>query len=363
MDGLDVVQPLGAPEFRQLRDGIDHGQTADTPAPHDLDGFFALHPGLGDLMPLWRSGELGFVHAVSTPYRDKRSHFEGQDILEAGTGPDDPRGIRDGWLNRLLQSVPGIEAETAFAIGRSDMLLTRGPATVANWSPDAAFTLSPQARLLLDEVMHDDPLFRDTMLEAMALSDGAMPRPGGVMSDAMMGDMRQSMRAARQSGGTADIARFAADKLRGDTRIAAFSLNGFDTHARQINTLPRALSELETAILTLREGLGAVWDRTTVVAMTEFGRTARLNGTRGTDHGTGGAMLLAGGALRGGRVIGDWPGLSEADLYERRDLRPTRDVRAHAAWIMRQSFGLERATLEDAVFPGLDMGPDPRLLL
>jgi uncharacterized protein (DUF1501 family) len=363
MDGLDVVQPLGAPEFRQLRDGIDHGQTADTPAPHDLDGFFALHPGLGDLMPLWRSGELGFVHAVSTPYRDKRSHFEGQDILEAGTGPDDPRGIRDGWLNRLLQSVPGIEAETAFAIGRSDMLLTRGPATVANWSPDAAFTLSPQARLLLDEVMHDDPLFRDTMLEAMALSDGAMPRPGGVMSDAMMGDMRQSMRAARQSGGTADIARFAADKLRGDTRIAAFSLNGFDTHARQINTLPRALSELETAILTLREGLGAVWDRTTVVAMTEFGRTARLNGTRGTDHGTGGAMLLAGGALRGGRVIGDWPGLSEADLYERRDLKPTRDVRAHAAWIMRQSFGLERATLEDAVFPGLDMGPDPRLLL
>jgi uncharacterized protein (DUF1501 family) len=363
MDGLDVVQPLGAPEFRQLRDGIDHGQTADTPAPHDLDGFFALHPGLGDLMPLWRSGELGFVHAVSTPYRDKRSHFEGQDILEAGTGPDDPRGIRDGWLNRLLQSVPGIEAETAFAIGRSDMLLTRGPAPVANWSPDAAFTLSPQARLLLDEVMHDDPLFRDTMLEAMALSDGAMPPPGGVMSDAMMGDMRQSMRAARQSGGTADIARFAADKLRGDTRIAAFSLNGFDTHARQINTLPRALSELETAILTLREGLSAVWDRTTVVAMTEFGRTARLNGTRGTDHGTGGAMLLAGGALRGGRVIGDWPGLSEADLYERRDLRPTRDVRAHAAWIMRQSFGLERATLEDAVFPGLDMGPDPRLLL
>ncbi|GAW33032.1 hypothetical protein RA2_00068 [Roseovarius sp. A-2] len=363
MDGLDVVQPLGAPEFRQLRAGMDPGQTADAPAPQDLDGFFALHQGLADLMPFWHRGELGFVHAVSTPYRDKRSHFEGQDILEAGTGPDDPRGIRDGWLNRLLQHVPGIEAETAFAIGRSDMLLTRGPAPVANWSPDAAFTLSPQARLLLEEVMHDDPLFRDTMLEAMALSDGSMPASGSAMPDVGMGDMRQSMQTARQSGGTADIARFAADKLRGDTRIAAFSLNGFDTHARQINTLPRALSDLQTAILTLREGLGAIWDRTTVVAMTEFGRTARLNGTRGTDHGTGGAMLLAGGALRGGRVIGDWPGLSEADLYERRDLRPTRDVRAHAAWIMRQSFGLERATLQDAVFPGVDMGPDPRLLL
>ena len=160
------------------------------------------------------------------------------------------------------------------------------------------------------------------------------------------------------------VAEFAAEQLRGDTRIASFSINGWDTHNRQDKSIKPALDRLADTVLGLQSGLGPdVWGKTAVVAMTEFGRTARINGTGGTDHGTGGVMVLAGGAIRGGQVLGKWPGLSEADLYDRRDLMPTSDVRALAAWIMRGLAGLDRAMLEKTVFPGLDMGADPGLLL
>ncbi len=359
MDGLDVVRPVGAPEFADLRaHALDDGG-------HDLDGFFALHPALSELMPLWHAGDLGFVHAVSTPYRDKRSHFDGQDILEAGSGEASAGRIRDGWLNRLLQNVPGAHAETAFAIGRSDMLLTRGAARVADWSPDAALTLSPQAQRLLETVMHDDPLFRDAVSEALLLSatdiaqvDAAATVDGEDTMDGMQGMMQKARSGARPE----TIASFAAERLRRDTRIAAFSLNGFDTHARQRAGLPRALAQLQTAILTLKQELGDVWGKTAIVAMTEFGRTVRLNGSGGTDHGTAGAMVLAGGAMRGGRVVTDWPGLDEAALYNRRDLLPTRDLRSHTGWMLRDLFGVEAHLLENTVFPGLDLGEAPGLI-
>ena len=361
LDGLDAVRPYGAPEFapyrRTLLGGVEPGE-------RDLDGFFALHPALDPLMGLWRAGELGFAHAVSTPYRDKRSHFDGQDLLETGTPALGPARERDGWLNRMLQALPGLHAETAYAIGRSDLLVTRGAAEVANWSPDAALPLSPQAERLLDLVMHDDPLFRDAAQEAIALSRGgaeAMEAPAD--SAGMMSAMQDSMRAGRSSGGLEEVARFAAERLRAETRIAAYSIGGFDTHSRQERSLSGGLDALAQNILTLRAELGDVWGKTAVVAMTEFGRTARANGTDGTDHGTGGVMIFAGGALKGGRVVTDWPGLAEADLYERRDLRPTRDLRAHAGWIMRHLFGLEAGLIERTVFPGLDLGADPGLVL
>lgn len=359
MDGLDAVRPVGDPGFAALR-----GKAME--AGPELDGFYALHPALSDLMPLWDKGELGFVHAVSTPYRDKRSHFDGQDILEAGTGSDAQGRIRDGWLNRMLQTMPGITAETAYAVGREDMLLLSGDAAVANWSPEAALALSPQAQRLLEMVMHDDPLFRDSMEEAIALSQTEMRElAGGGTLDAgeMLNAMQNNMRPTRERDRVGSIVRFAAERLQGDSRIAAFSLNGFDTHAKQDRALPRALGPLQEAVLTLREGLGDVWDKTAVLAMTEFGRTARLNGSRGTDHGTAGAMLVAGGAIRGGRVWGDWPGLDEAALYQQRDLMPTRDVRAFAGWVMRDLFGVEQGMIEGTVFPGLDLGANPKLLL
>ena len=158
------------------------------------------------------------------------------------------------------------------------------------------------------------------------------------------------------------VAEFAAEQLRGDTRIAAFSINGWDTHGRQEKVIVPALQRLAGTLTTLKEKLGPVWSKTAVVAMTEFGRTVRINGTGGTDHGTGGAMLLAGGAVRGGKVYGQWPGLSEEALYQRRDLMPTDDVRRAAAWILRGMTRVDMPELERVVFPGLDASSDLALL-
>jgi uncharacterized protein (DUF1501 family) len=367
MDGLDVLRPVGERAFTGYRPTLAATESLD------LDGFFGLHLGLSGLHPLWQSGELAFVQATSTPYRDKRSHFDGQDLLEAGTSPDLPSAhLRDGWLNRMLQSVPGLQSETAFAVGRQEMRIMRGPAPVMDWSPDTAVNLSPQAQLLLEQVYHDDPLFMAAAAEAMMLSDldlgdemGGLAMNGEEMGSMMMAETPAVpvLRGARL--GEADrVADYAAERLRGATRIAAFSLTGWDTHKGQGKGFGRALARLERSILRLKSGLGPeIWGKTTVLAMTEFGRTVAENGTGGTDHGTAGAMVVAGGAIRGGKVYGQWPGLEEADLFERRDLMPTSDVRAWAAHAMRGLYGFDRALLQDKVFPGLEMGEDPGLIL
>lgn len=361
MDGLDVVRPYGDPSYAALRGAIGGGPESGA---LDLDGYFALHPALEPLMPLWQSQQLGFFNAVSTPYRDKRSHFDGQDILEAGT--DGRSGGHDGWLNRMLTRVPGVEARTAFAIGYGEMKVLSGPAPKSDWSPDANLALSPQAVRLAEMVMEEDPAFHAALAEAMLLSgDGAagLGMAGEDGAGEMMGGTAMNARAPA-GGAHAKVAQFAAEQLRGDTRVISFSINGWDTHSRQDRAIRPALGRLSDTILTLQNGVGPeVWQKTAVVAMTEFGRTARVNGTGGTDHGTGGVMVMAGGALRGGRVYGDWPGLDEASLYQRRDLMPTRDVRAPAAWMMRAMAGLDRAALEQVVFPGLELGGDPGLLL
>jgi uncharacterized protein (DUF1501 family) len=346
MDGLDAVQPQGDPDYAALR------PTLLQPEAADLDGFFRLHAGLGGLMPLWAAGQLAFVQAVATPYRDKRSHFAGQDMLESGTGMDVPEGqVRDGWLNRMLQAVPGLSADTAYAIGRDPLAVMAGTAAVRNWAPEAVLNLSPQARLLFEQVYHDDPLFQAAAQEAMELAEA-----GGIVD---------GMKAAPVNGVRLDdvekLVDYAAGRLRGDARIAAFSLSGWDTHRGQAGGIGKALARLQHAILRLQTGLGPqVWGRTTLLAMTEFGRTARENGTAGTDHGTGGTMVVAGGAVRGGQMFGRWPGLAGTDLYQGRDLMPTSDVRAWAAMAMQGMFGLDRAVLEGAVFPGLQMEGMPQ---
>lgn len=340
MDGLDVVRPYGDPDFARMRP-----QTPDDGT--DLDGFFALHPALSGLHGLWSKGELSFAHATSTPYRHKRSHFDGQDFLENGGFQSDGRltGAGDGWLNRLLPLMGGHTEMRALAVGRGKLRLLSGDAPHTSWSPDADLDLSDQGRLLLSIIYQNDPLFREAARKAVILSD----------------ETDTTMRPTK-AGRAAEMAAFAADRLNSATRIAAFSLNGFDTHRSQSATLPRALSELETAILTLRHDLGRNWGKTAVLAMTEFGRTARMNGTSGTDHGTGGLMLLAGGAIAGGSVMGRWPGLGESDLFEGRDLMPTDDIRRYAAWAMHGLFGVERSQLGQSVFPGLDMGDNPGII-
>ncbi|MCL4186969.1 MAG: DUF1501 domain-containing protein [Rhodobacteraceae bacterium] len=342
MDGIDALRPLGDPAFAALRPTLAAGEA------RGLDDFWALHPALDPLLPLWQAGQLAFVPAVSTPYRDKRSHFDGQALLEAGTGSDlAPGQARDGWLNRMLGAIPGTTAETAYAIGQDGLLVLAGAAGVLRWSPEARLTLSPQSRLLLEHMYHDDALFRDAGMQAMMIADA-------VAAEGAMG--------GQATGPAAQLAAFAAERLKEETRIAAFSIAGWDTHRDQARALPRALGQLAAAIGTLREGLGPVWDRTAVLAMTEFGRTARENGTGGTDHGTGGTLVAAGGAIHGGRVLGRWPGLADADLYAGRDVMPTADVRAVAGWAMRGLFGLDRGLVEQRIFPGLDLGADPGLV-
>jgi len=366
MDGLDVVRPVDDPMLARLRPSLA-GAAGLASLP--LADRFGLHPSLGRLLPLWAKGELAFAHAVSTPYRDKRSHFDGQDLLEAGTGMDVPLGTRrEGWLNRMLQAVPGLTAETAFAVGRDALPLLSGRAPTMSWTPEVRLALSAQSQLLLEHVWHDDDLFRESGMEAMQLAAEA-----SAVGDSGEDDADMSMMAAGEPAAPAAPSRamatvdglidFAVSRLQGDTRIAAFSQGGWDTHRNQGRTLAGPLSQLEHSVLRMADGLGAqVWGKTILLAMTEFGRTVAENGSKGTDHGTGGVMLLAGGALKGGRVLGRWPGLAEADLYDRRDLMPTSDVRAWAAWAMHHLYGLDRGVLEAAVFPGLDMGSDPGII-
>ena len=337
MDGLDLLRPLGDPLLPELRPSLSGAGVG-------LDGHFALHPVLEGLLPLWQAGELAFVPATSTPYRDRRSHFDGQDHLEAGTaGALPPALARDGWLNRLLTLLPGVEARTAFAVGRTRMLILEGEAPITQWTPGTELALSPQSQLLLSYIFEADPLFAEAGRTALEMSGPS--ETGPVAQDAE------------------GLAHFVAEQLQGATRIASFSLTGWDTHQAQARALPPALTQLQAALLGLRDGLGPLWAQTTVMAMTEFGRTVRENGTGGTDHGTGGALLLAGGAIKGGRIIGGWPGLAENALYAGRDLMPLRDIRAYAGWALRDMFGLEASAIAATVFPGLDMEANPGLLL
>lgn len=341
MDGLDVVRPVGAPEFENYRKGLLEG-TLHT------GGFFGFHPKLEPLMPMWADGDLSFIHATSTPYRDVRSHFDGQDMLETG-GADGIEG--DGWLNRALGQIPGAARETAISVGREPSLILSGDTPSLSWAPNADLEMTGQAQQLLELIYHDDPLFRNGLELAEILSrDEAM---GGNRAGKLTKNIR----------GTRELAEYTALRLLDETRIASFSTAGWDTHRSQRSSINRPLEQLADVLLTLKSDLGAVWDKTTVLAMTEFGRTARVNGGGGTDHGTGGAAVLAGGTVRGGRVFGTWPGLAEADLYNGRDLKPTSDVRAHAGWLLHSLFGLEKSVIETTVFPKLDMGRAPELLL
>ena len=361
MDGLDVIRPAADPMLRRWRPDL---AAEEGPA---LDGFWQLHPALVGLVPLWQAGELGFVQAVSTPYRDKRSHFDGQDLLEAGTAMDTPPGLyRDGWLNRLLQGLPGASAETAFAVGREAMPILDGSAPAQRWAPDIDMRISPQARRLLERLYEADMPFHAAAATALDLTE-TLPDddPPGLDMGAIQSPTGGMQAMQPPSAAVTEVqafARFAAARLQGDTRIVALSLAGWDTHAAQATGIRKPLARLEQLILTLRAELGPTWNRTALLAMTEFGRTVRQNGSMGTDHGTGGAMVTAGGAVRGGKVLGRWPGLAETDLYAGRDLMPTGDVRAVAAWVLHGLAGIGRAPLESTVFPGLDMGTNPGIV-
>jgi uncharacterized protein (DUF1501 family) len=332
MDGMDLVQPYGDPAFAALRPKL--GLTPDA-GLLDLDGFFGLNPAAAPLMPLWQARELSFVHAVSTPYRNQRSHFDGQDILETG-GSD--KSQKTGWLNRTLAAIPQSGARMAIDINTSMDLILTGPNKVASWSSQSNFALAEDEIAFLERLYAHDPAFAQALDEARSTDSSA---------ESLYSD-------GKRGGGIADIARLAGGMLGKDYRIASFSINGWDTHVGQQAQFRKAAGDLTTAIVTLKETLGAdAWSKTVVLAMTEFGRTARENGTNGTDHGTGGLALLAGGAVDGGKVLGQWPGLGADKLLDERDLMPTGDVREVAAAMLYRQFGISPEGLTTKVFPGL----------
>ena len=339
MDGLDVLRPTGDKSFSALRPATDLKNSSE------LDGFFSLHPAFSGVMPLFKARELAFVHAVATPYR-QRSHFDGQDILEAGGMSD---GAPDsGWLNRLLSLMGGNSQSIAVDIGSGSDRILDGPNRVRNWYPDVRVDLSLAGSQFLKLLYQDDPLLNSSLAEiekhsAAAAMDGK-------------GDPGVSPR---------EIAQLASRFLNEDARIAAFSIDGWDTHVGQEQRLGHLLPQLAAAFDALKEGLGKNWARTAVFVCSEFGRTARFNGSGGTDHGTGTMAILGGGLLvggAGGKVLGEWPGLGEGSLYQDRDLMPTSDVRRYAAWLIEPMFGVGMSGLTSSVFQGLDPGERAKLI-
>ncbi len=349
LDGLSTVGPVGDPDYAGLHGDIAlslSGPNAALP----LDGFFAVNPAMPVFARLFKAGQAAVVHAAATGYRD-RSHFDGQDVLESGL--PGPGNATTGWLNRALENLPKgdrVAKLGGLAVGPSTPLVIRGGAPVLGWAPQALPAPGDAlAERVLDLYNHRDPVLAAALrkgldADRMAMSDQlgtkAMKPKGGL-------DNAAGMRQAAQ--GAARL--MAADD---GPRIAALAFDGWDTHINEggaTGRLANLLGGLDGAFEEFQNGLGARWRDTAIVAITEFGRTARINGTVGTDHGTGTVALLAGGAIKGGRVMADWPGLKPAQLYEQRDLAPTSDVRAVLKGLLADQFGLSPAVLGDKVFP------------
>ena len=341
MDGLSVSPPIGDADYPGLR-----GQIA-IPADQALrlDGDFALHPKLATVHALARAGQARIAPAVAIPQRI-RSHFEAQDLLESGG--ERLYGATTGWLNRALAAISPDRGAGAIAIGPREPLILRGATVVQSWSPGGRSSPSlARVSNTLRDLYQSDPVL------SVALACGLRTEAAAAAFD-----LSETTQARDARGLAVAAARFlAAD---GGPSIAVLSLDGFDTHAAQgaVNgQLASRLAALDGAVDGLKSGLGPAWSDTVVIVVTEFGRTARVNGTGGTDHGTASTMILAGGALKRGGLIGDWPTLRPARLFESRDLAPTLDVRQVFKGVLRDHLGVDRAGLERAVFPDSRAAP------
>lgn len=346
LDGLSAVAPIGDPDYASLRGAIASSLAGDHPAAA-LDGFFALHPAMPAFARMFRERRAAAIHAVATSYRE-RSHFDGQDVLESGYAG--PGRTDSGWLNRAIGALPrGERAAEGLGVGATAPLVVRGPAPVLGWAPQVLPNAGDDlAARVLDLYAHRDPALADALragleTEKLATRDGMgddVKKRGGMnRPDAMR---QAAMGAARLVG---------ADD---GPRIAALAFDGWDTHANEggaTGQLATRLSGLDGAFEEFEKGLGERWKDTVVVAVTEFGRTARINGTAGTDHGTATVAFLAGGAVKGGRVIADWPGLKADQLYQGRDLAPTTDLRAVLKGLLAEQFGLSAQALAVTAFP------------
>jgi uncharacterized protein (DUF1501 family) len=337
LDGLAAVVPYGDPALAGLRGEITPPGPGQAGGVLDLGGFYGLHPALTGLHAMYAAGELLPIHAVAGPYR-LRSHFEAQDCLESGSD----HVLSSGWLNRAVGQLPAGQASregAAVAIGVAMPLLLRGPARVGSWAPHG---FGPAPADIYTEIA---ALAAADSIIGPAVREGLRAR--GFSQEALAGDPLPQSRSAFATLGTV-----AGEMLaRADgPRIAALEIGGWDTHASQEPRLKAVLKQLDAGLVALKTSLGPVWKNTAVLTMTEFGRTVRVNGTRGTDHGTASVAFVLGGAVAGGRVGGTWPGLSPGKLFEDRDLAPTTDLRSVAKALLVQHLGLDE-TKVGIVFP------------
>jgi len=380
LDGISMAVPVGDPDYAPLRRELALPKSGDG-AGFPLDGLFALHPRMTFLKSLYEKREATILHAVASPYRG-RSHFDGQDVLESGLGG--VGGVKDGWLNRALSKLPDagrVAPQKGLSIGAVVPLVMRGPADVVSWTPpsfkNAELNASTIERLQ-DLYAQTDPALGKAFADGIALDE--LAGPAGAMSASAEGGMM--MGEGMMAGGTApsgmgrassakpNTARQKPQRYRGfiDTaaraarfltapdgpRIGVLSYSGWDTHFNEgvlDGQLANKLGGLDAAVKALHDGMGEAWSDTVVLFVTEFGRTAETNGTRGTDHGTATMALMTGGAVRGGRVITDWPGLNRAALFEDRDLKPTMDLRTICKGILQDHLGIPGGALRNNIFP------------
>jgi uncharacterized protein (DUF1501 family) len=341
LDGLATVAPIGDPDYAGLHGSIALAKDGPNAALM-LDAFFGLHPAMPEFSRMYRDKKAAVVHAVATSYRE-RSHFDGQDTLESGF--PGPGRVQSGWLNRAIEALPrGQRVSSGLAIGPTTPLILRGNAPTVGWAPANLPTAADDTAMrLIDLYRNRDPALANALSQGLQLdkiAKGEMMKPApGVKITAMQ-----------------QVARGAAKLMAADDgpRVAALAFDGWDTHAQEggpVGRLAQLLGGLDNALAEFETGLGPHWRDTVVVVATEFGRTAKINGTAGTDHGTGTVALLAGGAVQGGRVISDWPGLKPANLFEARDLAPTTDLRAILKGVLHDHLGLGERVLAERVFP------------
>lgn len=338
MDGLTAVPAIGDPAFAESRGVL--GQFPESPLA--LDSTFALNPLLPQLHAMYGRGEMAVLHAVGLPYRE-RSHFDAQQVLESGGTR--PYELSSGWLGRALAGPRGNPMK-AVALQTAVPLVLRGPTDVDTWAPSALPEPSMDLVSRLEALYRNDP----TLAQALARARGLREEPGMAAAPAM------------QPGGggraaAVQLATKAADFLQRGSQVAVLEMGGWDSHTNQ--TLPNGatsnnLRALDASLEALRAGLqaGGLWQRTVVLVATEFGREVAVNGNQGTDHGSGGAAFLLGGAVHGGRVVANWPGLAKKDRHEGRDLRVTTDLRAALRPVLADHLQVPRALIDSSVLPG-----------
>jgi len=340
MDGLSAVPAVGDPAYASVRGRLALPRSGQG-AVLTLNDTFALHPNLPNLHALYRAREVLPIHACATAYRE-RSHFDAQNVLETGAAA--PFARTEGWLNKALGAFPRARPEMGIALSAQAPLILRGATPVATWSPSG-----------LPDVE------TDTLERLLALYDARDPALANALETAMSANLVAMESGADDMSGRGGrnitpMAQIAARFLKDENGpiAAVMETTGWDTHANQgieQGALARNLTQLDNGLEAFKTEMGADWRNTVVIVATEFGRTVAPNGGGGTDHGTGAAAFLAGGAINGGRMLADWPGLSIGALHEGRDLRPTTDLRAVFKGVLADHLQIPSGALEREAFP------------